>query len=60
MGKGLPAKATKAQRANGYGDDALRVYNSGGVGALKGWNGTEATLSLIHIYNLFIFQSTFL
>ena len=34
---------TKAQRANGYGDDALRVYNSGGVGALKGWNGTEAT-----------------
>ena len=34
---------TKEQRANGYGDDALRVYNSGGVGALKGWNGTEAT-----------------
>lgn len=34
---------TKEQRANGYGDDALRVYNSGGVGALKGWNGHEAT-----------------
>lgn len=34
---------TKEQRANGYGDDALRVYNSGGVGALKGWNGKEAT-----------------
>lgn len=34
---------TKEQRAHGYGDDALRVYNSGGVGALKGWNGQEAT-----------------
>lgn len=34
---------TPEQRAEGYGDDALRVYNSGGVGALKGWNGTEAT-----------------
>lgn len=34
---------SKEQRANGYGDDALRVYNSGGVGALKGWNGKEAT-----------------
>lgn len=34
---------TKEQRAGGYGDDALRVYNSGGVGALKGWNGQEAT-----------------
>ena len=34
---------TKEQRENGYGDDALRVYNSGGVGALKGWNGKEAT-----------------
>lgn len=34
---------TKEQRANGYGDDALRVYGSGGVGALKGWDGTKAT-----------------
>lgn len=34
---------TKEQLENGYGDDALKVYNSGGVGALKGWNGTEAT-----------------
>ncbi|WP_455673200.1 DUF4861 domain-containing protein [Phocaeicola sp.] len=34
---------SKEQRANGYGDDALRVYNSGGVGALKGWNGKTAT-----------------
>lgn len=46
--KGLEIKETcfyptQEQRANGYGDDALRVYNSGGVGALKGWNGTEAT-----------------
>lgn len=34
---------TKEQRENGYGDDALRVYNSGGVGALKGWDGANAT-----------------
>lgn len=34
---------TKEQKEKGYGDDALRVYNSGGVGALKGWNGKEAT-----------------
>ncbi|MBQ8521235.1 MAG: DUF4861 domain-containing protein [Bacteroides sp.] len=32
---------TKEQLAEGYGDDALKVYNSGGVGALKGWNGQE-------------------
>lgn len=48
VNKGLELKETcfyptKEQRANGYGDDALRVYNSGGVGALKGWNGKEAT-----------------
>lgn len=34
---------TKEQLAAGYGDDALKVYNSGGVGALKGWDGKEAT-----------------
>ncbi len=34
---------TEEQRRNGYGDDALRVYDSGGVGALKGWNGEQTT-----------------
>ncbi len=34
---------TEEQRANGYGDDALRVYDSGGVGTLKGWNGEITT-----------------
>lgn len=34
---------TDAQLARGFGDDVLRVGNSCGVGAFKGWNGTEAT-----------------
>ena len=34
---------TEEQLAQGFGDDVLMVGNSGGVGALKGWNGTEAT-----------------
>lgn len=31
------------QLAQGFGDDVLMVGNSCGVGALKGWNGTQAT-----------------
>lgn len=31
------------QLARGFGDDVLMVGNSCGVGALKGWNGKEAT-----------------
>jgi hypothetical protein len=34
---------TDEQLARGFGDDVLRVGNSCGVGAFKGWNGTEAT-----------------
>jgi hypothetical protein len=34
---------TDAQLARGFGDDVLRVGNSCGVGAFKGWNGKEAT-----------------
>lgn len=34
---------TEEQLAQGFGDDVLMVGNSGGVGALKGWNGKEAT-----------------
>lgn len=41
---------TKEQLANGYGDDALKVYNSGGVGALKGWNGQE-TMHITPVLN---------
>ncbi len=31
------------QLKNGFGDDVLMVGNSGGVGALKGWDGKQAT-----------------
>lgn len=41
---------TKEQLVNGYGDDALKVYNSGGVGALKGWNGQE-TMHIMPVLN---------
>ena len=34
---------TDAQLAQGFGDDVLRVGSSCGVGALKGWDGTQAT-----------------
>lgn len=34
---------TNKQIAEGYGDDVLLVGNSGGIGALKGWDGTKAT-----------------
>lgn len=34
---------TDEQLARGFGDDVLRVGNSCGAGALKGWNGQEAT-----------------
>lgn len=34
---------TDEQLARGFGDDVLMVGNSCGVGALKGWNGTNAT-----------------
>lgn len=34
---------TDEQLARGFGDDVLRVGGSGGLGALKGWNGTKAT-----------------
>ncbi len=34
---------TDAQLAKGFGDDVLMVGNSCGVGALKGWNGQQAT-----------------
>lgn len=34
---------TDAQLAKGFGDDVLRVFDSCGPGALKGWNGKEAT-----------------
>ena len=32
---------SKEQKAKGYGDDILWVGNSFGLGALRGWNGTE-------------------
>lgn len=46
--KGLEIKEsgfypTNAQLAKGFGDDVLRVFDSCGPGALKGWNGKEAT-----------------
>jgi len=34
---------TKEQLERGFGDDVLMVGNSGGVGAMKGWNGQKAT-----------------
>jgi len=34
---------TDEQAAVGYGDDVLRVFNSVGVGSVKGWDGTKAT-----------------
>lgn len=34
---------TPEQLKQGFGDDVLLVGNSGGVGALKGWNGQQAT-----------------
>ncbi len=34
---------TDAQLAKGFGDDVLMVGNSCGVGALKGWDGKQAT-----------------
>lgn len=34
---------TDEQLARGFGDDVLMVGSSCGVGALKGWNGTQAT-----------------
>ena len=35
---------TKAQKAEGYGDDVLWVGNTFGLGAFRGWNGTEPTM----------------
>jgi hypothetical protein len=32
------------QKAEGYGDDVLWVGNTFGLGALRGWNGTEPTM----------------
>ncbi len=34
---------TDEQAAAGYGDDVIRVFNSVGVGTVKGWDGTKAT-----------------
>lgn len=46
--KGLEIKEsqfypTDAQLAKGFGDDVLRVFDSCGPGAFKGWNGKKAT-----------------
>lgn len=46
--KGLEINATKfyptdEQLKAGYGDDVLRVNNSCGIGAFKGWDGSNAT-----------------
>lgn len=46
--KGLEIKEsqfypTDEQLARGFGDDVLRVFDSCGPGALKGWNGKKAT-----------------
>ena len=35
---------TKAQKAEGYGDDVLWVGNTFGLGAFRGWNGKEPTM----------------
>lgn len=47
--KGLELKETqfytsKEQKTQGYGDDVLWVGNSFGLGALRGWNGSEPTM----------------
>ena len=47
--KGLELEQTqfytsKEQKAQGYGDDVLWVGNTFGLGAFRGWNGTEPTL----------------
>ena len=47
--KGLELKDTqfytsKEQKQQGYGDDVLWVGNTFGLGALRGWNGTEPTM----------------
>jgi hypothetical protein len=34
---------TDEQAAAGYGDDVLRVFNTVGIGTVKGWDGTKAT-----------------
>ena len=34
---------TDTQAAAGYGDDVIRVFNTVGVGTVKGWDGTKAT-----------------
>lgn len=34
---------TDEQAAAGYGDDVIRVFNSVGVGTVKGWDGKQAT-----------------
>ncbi|MGL4519800.1 MAG: DUF4861 domain-containing protein [Phocaeicola sp.] len=46
--KGLEIEETKfypndEHRKKGYGDDVLRVFNSCGVGSLRGWDGTTTT-----------------
>lgn len=35
---------SQEQKANGYGDDILWVGNTFGLGAMRGWNGTEPTM----------------
>ena len=47
--KGLELRETqfytsKEQKARGYGDDVLWVGNTFGLGALRGWNGSEPTM----------------
>lgn len=47
--KGLELKetqfyTTKQQKAEGYGDDVLWVGNTFGLGAFRGWNGSEPTM----------------
>lgn len=47
--KGLEIKETQfypdaQQKADGYGDDVLWVGNTFGLGALRGWNGSEPTM----------------
>lgn len=47
--KGLELKETqfytsKEQKAQGYGDDVLWVGNTFGLGALRGWDGTQPTM----------------
>lgn len=47
--KGLELRETqfytsKEQKAQGYGDDVLWVGNTYGLGALRGWDGTQPTM----------------